>query len=248
VLHFADFISQFSLESIGIACGSVSKLLGAAMTRNQTVLDRWEKLAGVRSGGGGEMRFLARLSAGLRVRWLRRSIDQALALNRAEVRPDGLCAEGITLRLAISWRARNLHPWDRDLGGERKALRVVEQTFADTQAALERLFILLPEVDVIDLKVLETDAGKRGTLLSGSVSRSDFETWRPSSIAMRLRLLGVNYNLVNSRLEPIDPSCAEHEITSSGINEGSPRESARRSNGLGQASPHPWHYDKARPH
>ena len=79
----------------------------------------------------------------------------------------------------------------------------MEQTFSDTQAALERLFMALPEVDVIDLRVMETEAGKQGTLLSGSVSRRDFETWRPSSIAMRLRLLGINYNLVNSRFEPI---------------------------------------------
>ena len=60
-------------------------------------------------------RFFGRLSAGLRARWLRRSIDQALALNHTEVRSDGLCAEGISLRLTISWRARNIHPWDRDL-------------------------------------------------------------------------------------------------------------------------------------
>jgi hypothetical protein len=69
--------------------------------------------------------------------WLHRSIDQALALNRTEVRPDGLCPEDLSLHLAISWRARNLHPWDHDLVGDRKALRLVEQTFSDTEVALE---------------------------------------------------------------------------------------------------------------
>jgi hypothetical protein len=194
-------------------------------------------------------RFFARLSAGLRARWLRRSIDQALALNHTEVRSDGLCAEGISLRLTISWRARNIHPWDRDLGGDRRALRVVEQTFSDTQAALERLFMALPEVDVIDLRVMETEAGKQGTLLSGSVSRRDFETWRPSSIAMRLRLLGINYSLVNSRFEPINPSCSEHELANSGISARPSRESYQIAGGAnepGEASPHS--YDKAGPH
>jgi hypothetical protein len=91
-------------------------------------------------------RFLEKLSAGLRARWLRRSIRKALALNRFEVRPDGLSSEGISFRLAISWRARQIHPWDTDLTADRKALRLVEQTFCDTQSALARLFTALPEL------------------------------------------------------------------------------------------------------
>lgn len=116
-------------------------------------------------------RFLGKLSARLQARWLRRSIDKALALNRYEVRPDGLWLTGTSFRLAISWRARRIHPWDSDLTADRKALLLVEQTFSDTLAALERLFVALPEVDVIDLSVLEVDSRKHGTLLSGSIAR-----------------------------------------------------------------------------
>lgn len=155
--------------------------------------------------------FFAKLGA-FRADWLWRSVRKALALNLWEARPDGLLLERSSLHLTISWRARDIHPWDRDLPAKKRALRLVEQTFSDTQAALERLFAALPEVDVIDLNVLEADSRKHGTLLSGSVSRNEFEKWRPSSIPMRLRLLGINYNLINSRFEPLDQSCREDGI------------------------------------
>jgi hypothetical protein len=160
-------------------------------------------------------RFFVKLSAALRSRWLRGSIDKALALNRYEVRPDGLGIEATSFCLTISWRARDVHPWDSDLAADRKALRLVEQTFSDTLAALERLFMVLPEVDVIDLRVHETDTRKHGTLLRGLISRREFETCRMRSLAMRLRMLGVNYTLVNSHLEPLAPTCSGHEIPGS---------------------------------
>lgn len=197
-------------------------------------------------------RFFRKLSAGLRARWLRRSIDAALALNRTEVRPDGLCLEARDFRLGITWRARKVHPWESDWAADRKARRLVEQTFSDAHAALERLFIALPEVDVIDLKVLEADATKHGIVISGSISRREFETCRVTSIAMRLRLVGVNYNLVDSRLEPLAPSrAARDEVSSSGISARPPDESfasARRSGGLNKDPPQAWHQNKAGPH
>ena len=113
------------------------------------------------------------------------------------------------MRLAISWRARNLHPWDRDLVGDRRALRLVEQTLSDTEAALERLFVLVPEIDAIDLRVLEADARRDELLMSGSIVRREFETWHPFSTVMRLKLLGLNFNLVNSRFEPLDTASSE---------------------------------------
>lgn len=162
-------------------------------------------------------RFLAKLGAGLRARWVRGSINQVLAMNRYEVRLDGLSLLQTSFRLAITWRARGIHPWDGDLAADRKAVRIVEQTFSDTLVALERLFMALPEVDVIDLRVLDADARKHGVLLSGLISRRDFEACRLTSPAMRLRLLGLNFNLANSRLEPLNPSGSEREIPSSEI-------------------------------
>jgi hypothetical protein len=195
-------------------------------------------------------RLLAKLN-GLRAAWLRRSIDRALALNRTQVRPDGLRREQTSVRLLINWRARNLHPWDLDLVGNRRALRLIEQTLSDTLAALERLFAALPEVDVIDFKVLEQDVGKDGTLMSGSIPRQDFETWHPSSAVMRLKLLGVNCNLVNSRFEPLDTSSSEQNLSSPEMNAphaDQPFKGAAPATGVGNERKQSWHQDKAGPH
>lgn len=123
--------------------------------------------------------------------WYRRRIEQALGLERrGEVRKDGLRLGKMQHRLEIRWRARDIHPWDRQLPLEVRQSRFVEQALVDTEAAIARLFDSLPEVDVIDLCVTapESDA----TLLSGTVHRSDFQNVRPSpSVRMRLTEMGV---------------------------------------------------------
>jgi hypothetical protein len=191
-------------------------------------------------------RFSAKLNV-LRARWLYHGIDRALAVNLNQVRRDGLCLEGISVRLVISWRARSVHPWDRDLPPERKAARLVEQTFTDTEVALERLFARLPEVGVIDLTVIETDTNKHGAWMRGAILRSEFETWHPSSAAMRLKLLGMKYNLVGSHFEPIDSSSSQsetHEVSTEFFEDSSQR--ARHT--VKDDSPDTWHHGKAGPH
>ena len=191
-------------------------------------------------------RFLGKQKARLRARWLHGSIAKALRLSRYEVRGDGLLLEGRAFRLAVTWRARQVHPWDYNLPPDTRELKLVEQTFADTFAALERLFMALPEVDVIDIRVTEPDSRKHGTLLKGMVSREDFKTYRMSSPTMRLRFLGVNYNLVNSCLEPIAPSRAEHEMPFSEI---AARHLTKSFESEPEREPHPgWHRGKDGPH
>jgi hypothetical protein len=195
-------------------------------------------------------RFLRKRKARLWARWLRDSIDKALALNRYDVRRDRLSLMATSFRLTIAWRARHVHPWDRDLKEDKRATRLVDQTFADTIAALEELFITLPEVDVIDLKVLEADEKSDGILMSGSVSRNEFETWHPSSIPMRLRLLGVSYNLVDKHFEPLVPVHTEHEIPSyelAALHRSGSSENVHPGE-VGRGPPQTWHQDKAGPH
>lgn len=194
-------------------------------------------------------RFLRKRKARLWARWVRDSIDQALALSRYDVRRDRLSLIGKSFRLAIAWRARHVHPWDRDLQEDKRAIRMVDQTFADTIAALEELFITLPDVDVIDLKVLEPDE-KNGILMIGSVARNEFETWHPSSIPMRLRLLGVRYNLVDKHFEPLVAVHTEHEMP--GFELAAMHRSGSSENvhagEVGRGPPQTWHQDKAGPH
>ena len=122
----------------------------------------------------------------------RRRIEQALELKRrGGTRKDGLQLGNLQHRLEILWRARDTHPWDRHLPADVKQARFIEQALIDTEAALARLFKALPEVDVIVLCV--TDPASEATVLSGTVTRSDFQTMRPSpSARMRLSQIGVS--------------------------------------------------------
>ena len=123
-----------------------------------------------------------------------RRIKQALALHlRGEGRRDGLTLDNVSSRLEIRWRARDIHPWDRHLARYEREAMFAEQALADTEAAVVRLFEKLPEVDVIELSVLEP---KSETLIAaGTVHRSELNAARPHllSVGMRLREVGVTY-------------------------------------------------------
>ena len=104
----------------------------------------------------------------------RRKIQRALALHlRGEVRIDGLAADHISCRLDIRWRARDIHPWDRQCPQcEREAL-FAEQALADIEAAIHGLFERLPYVDVGDLTVVEPASEK--LIANGTVDPIDPE-------------------------------------------------------------------------
>jgi len=134
-----------------------------------------------------------------------RKIRRALALHlRGEGRRDGLTLDDVTSRLEIRWRARDIHPWDRHLLRYEREVRFAEQALADTEAAVVRLFERLPEVDVIELSVLEP---KSETLIAaGTVHRSDMNAARPHllSVGMRLREVGITYRFAPN--EKVDSS------------------------------------------
>jgi len=135
---------------------------------------------------------LRRLAREFSLSCYRHSIDAALALHRrGEVRTDGLSVENACLRLEISWHARDVHPWDRDLPVNEKQTEFTEQALADTEAALLRIFERRPEIDVIDLTVLHPKS--QAVMAAGTVHRSDLNAARPHllSVNMRLRQLGV---------------------------------------------------------
>jgi len=81
----------------------------------------------------------------------RKAIQGALDLhNRGEVRRDGLTLTHASHHLKVEWRAREVHPWDRASASKQREFLLAEQSMADTDAALGRLFNELPEVDVIE--------------------------------------------------------------------------------------------------
>jgi hypothetical protein len=137
---------------------------------------------------GALLGYLSRVSAGR----LRRVVRKALALTpRGFVPHDVLVLGELSARLRVEWRARDLHPWDRDLPAERRTVVLRDQALRDTDAAILRLFHLLPEMDAIDIRVLEPREPHR-LLLAGTVTRADVLATRSiASPGMRLRMMGV---------------------------------------------------------
>ena len=156
---------------------------------------------------------------------LRRMVARALDLTpRGFVPNDVLILETLSARLRLEWRTRDLHPWDRDLPSRRRDERFRDQTLVDTDKAIERLFRILPEIDAIDVRVLESRAPNR-LLLAGIVARDDLVATRAiTSPEMRLRMMGIRCETRDGRLEPLDESLSADpfEAGSSGDSGSSP--------------------------
>jgi hypothetical protein len=152
---------------------------------------------------------LSRLVKGLikrRQPLLRDTVMEALALHRrGEVRTDDLQMMELAVRMQVRWRAREIHPWDRDLPPGRAARKLSQQCLSDTEAALERLFVACPEVDVIEVEVLEPNADGERRVMCGTVRRAEFAQWHPLSTDMRFWLVGLHYRLVDDHLQLLPP-------------------------------------------
>lgn len=134
-------------------------------------------------------------------------IGRALALYlRGEVRNDGLEPINLTTELRVEWRARDVHPWDRALlSPARRAAVFVEQSLADTEAAIYRLFEALPQVDVIAVRVLDQTSDT--VIISGAVSRLEASAKDENlSIGMRLMYLGLTFHSAGALFEPLEDS------------------------------------------
>jgi hypothetical protein len=133
-----------------------------------------------------------------------RRIESALALHlRGEARTDGLALKRAHSRLAVQWSARHIHPWDSgSVSAEERAALFVKQALADADAALSRVFSLLPQLDSIELRVFHPDSDH--TIMNGVVSRASFATHRPLSNRMWLSQLGVQFRLNGDRFEPLE--------------------------------------------
>ncbi|MGA2408963.1 MAG: hypothetical protein ABSG46_01060 [Candidatus Binataceae bacterium] len=139
-------------------------------------------------------------------RRMRDAVTKALALHlRGEARTDDLTLMDMSVRMQLQWRARDIHPWDRDLPPARAAKKLAKQCLSDAEAALERLFAACPDVDVIELSVIEPDPDGNRRVMFGTVRRDEFVQWHPLSTDMRLRLVGVHYRLVDDEIEFLPP-------------------------------------------
>jgi len=135
---------------------------------------------------------------------LRRLVTKALALRpRGFIPKDVLVLTKLSGQLQVEWRARDIHPWDRDQPAARQAEMFGEQALHDTDDAVVRLFQILPEIDAIGLRVLAPRDPR--LMLAGTVSRREaFATRSLSSPGMRPTLLGVRYHVSEGHLDPLE--------------------------------------------
>lgn len=161
------------------------------------------------------MRTLSMWLRNVELGFYKRSINGALALHRRnEVRLDGLALQSLCNRLEICWHARDVHPWDRSSSPERQKATFHQQAMEDTEAAVLRIFESRPEVQVIELRVLEPHSN--AVLASGTVHRSAINVTEHHSPSIRMRLgaLGIrcHYALLDAttpELEPAQHACKE---------------------------------------
>jgi hypothetical protein len=136
---------------------------------------------------------------------LQQIVRRALALRpRGAVPHDVLILNNLILSgrcLKLEWRARDIHPWDRDLPPTEQTELFSEQALQDTDAALIRLFQGLAEIEQIEFQVLKPD-GSGDVILAGVVDRERVLAPQPRlSLRMRLLNLGVTYRMVDNRSE-----------------------------------------------
>jgi hypothetical protein len=131
-----------------------------------------------------------------------RRVEQALALRpRGAVYNDVLAVQRLAVLLRVEWFARDVHPWDYDLPERRRSELFAQQCLEDVDAAIPRLFDQLPEIDTLEIRVLERES--KAQIITGIVHRRDLIAPVSSSLGMRLKTIGVHYQRPNLILEPI---------------------------------------------
>ena len=135
----------------------------------------------------------------------RRMVTKALAVgSRGFIANDVLLLSKLSTQVQVEWRTRDVHPWDRNVPPDQRAELFREQTLHDTDAAILRFFQLLPDLDAIEIRVLEPHAPNR-LILAGAVARRDAMATRSlSSPGMRLKTMGIRFRTNGGHLEPLD--------------------------------------------
>ncbi|HYZ72375.1 MAG TPA: hypothetical protein VE641_04805 [Chthoniobacterales bacterium] len=145
------------------------------------------------------------LFASLFARGIEPLLIKALALKpRGGVANDKLVLSKVSGRLELEWHARDIHPWDRDLPACRQAELHFEQALRDADLAIQRVFRKLPEIERIEIRILDTHDSTK-VILAGTVTREDaFAAGISSSSKMRLMMMGVRLGrIVGARVEPL---------------------------------------------
>jgi hypothetical protein len=124
------------------------------------------------------------------------------ALSRAPLRLLRLKLEGNTAE--CDWVARPADEWDRNIPRQASELNVTTQALQDAIAIRDLLFWALPEVDTASLRVFrDPAAGERELIITGTVTREPEISRYVASVAMRAKLLGLQFWLEDGVLEAL---------------------------------------------
>ena len=104
------------------------------------------------------------------------------------------------------WLARSADPWDADFPGEVGEQHVSEQALQDAIAIRELLFRTLPGVDTAVLRIFrQSDRGDSELIITGMIARDNQAPRYFHSLAMRAKLLGLQFWLENGILMVLCP-------------------------------------------
>ena len=102
------------------------------------------------------------------------------------------------------WVSRSADEWDRDIPRHASRLNVSTQAIRDAIAVRDLLFCVLPEVDTASLRVFrESLGGERELIIAGTVAREQEVSRYVASVAMRAKLLGLQFWLEDGILEAL---------------------------------------------
>jgi hypothetical protein len=139
-----------------------------------------------------------------------REITRSLRLQpRGGVAHDVLRLAALSLRLRVEWRARDVHPWDHDLSEHRQAQLFARQCLKDVDTAIARVFDRVPEMQVLEVVVRAPRSG--AIIMSGVVHRDDLRGASRLTLDMKLRTIGMKYQLFDRRFESVPSPADVHQ-------------------------------------
>ena len=101
------------------------------------------------------------------------------------------------------WMARPADEWDADLPLRTRRKNESLQALQDAIAVRKLLFAAMPEIQSASLRVFRQSAGASDLILTGSVTRGQEIPRNVSSVAMRAKLLGFHFWLIDGILEAL---------------------------------------------
>jgi|SRR5579864_6060855 len=123
-------------------------------------------------------------------------------LSRAPLRLLRFQLQGRTAE--CDWVSRSADEWDRDISRRISDANVSAQALQDAIAVRDLLFYALPAVDTASLRVFrESPAGDRELIITGTISREEQIPRYVASVAMRAKLLGLQFWLEDGVLEAL---------------------------------------------